>query len=271
MNSRQATRGFVVQLICILVFAAIVSAWQGGSWSGGGGGVAFNPAAPGPIGDTTANSIRSTTACVGTSPCTLPAAGQLSVGSVPLLLSSSAGTVSSTNYGINVNTGAGALELNAISGGQVQLDIAGSAKFSVSANGASYANDNIVGSMGRTGWVFDEGPDTSLSANESMGTWFMPKAVTIEKITLDIKTSPTCSVSEQITCFDCGSATGACTAGQTSTLMSAITIASGATRQSIDEAINVATVAANEYISCHITAGTCTVSNNSIQIVTRPQ
>ena len=118
---------------------------------------------------------------------------------------------------------------------------------------------------------FSEGNDTALAANESLGTYKTVKAITIENIELDIQTSPTCSVSEQITCYDCGASAGACTSSQTSTIMSAITIASGATRQSIDESINTATVAAGHYISCLITAGTCTVSNNSITMMTRPQ
>lgn len=126
-------------------------------------------------------------------------------------------------------------------------------------------------SMARTALTFTEGSQGSIVSNSSMGTYLTVRAITIENIILDIGISPTCSVSEQITCFDCGTSAGACTAGQTSTIMSAITIASGATRQSISETVNTANVAAGHYISCLETAGTCTVSNNSINMMTRPQ
>lgn len=132
-------------------------------------------------------------------------------------------------------------------------------------------SDSTVHTMARMPMFFDEGPEVSLAANESMGTFKTVKAITIENIELDIKKSPTCSVSEQITCYDCGASAGACTSSQTSTIMNAVTIASGATRTSIDESINTANVAAGEYISCLITAGTCTVSDNSISMMARPQ
>ena len=132
-------------------------------------------------------------------------------------------------------------------------------------------SDNPVNTMARMPLRFDEGREAALVPNESMGTFQVVKAMTIENIILDIKVSPTCSVSEQIACYDCGAAAGACTAGQTSTIMSAITVATGATRTSISEPINTANVAAGEYVSCLITAGTCTVSDNSIQMMTRPQ
>lgn len=132
-------------------------------------------------------------------------------------------------------------------------------------------SDNAVTSMARIPMFFDEGTETALTANESLGTYKTVKAITIENIELDVKKSPTCSVSEQITCYDCGTAAGACTAGQTATIMNAITIASGATRQSVDETVNTANVAAGHYISCLITAGTCTVSDNAISMMARPQ
>ena len=138
------------------------------------------------------------------------------------------------------------------------------------ASGISINGDNTVTAMPRETLFFDEGSETALTSNESLGTYKVGgSGITIENIILDVKKSPTCSVSEQITCYDCGSSAGACTSGQTSTIMNAITIASGATRQSISESINTAAVSEGEYISCLITAGTCTVSDNSIAMIAR--
>jgi hypothetical protein len=132
------------------------------------------------------------------------------------------------------------------------------------------ASDNPVSSMARTSWSFDTGPMGALVANESMGTKFVQKASTIEKITLDVKESPTCSMTSTIKCYDCGTAVGACTSGQTSTLAT-VTVANGATRASSNVTVSTASVAAGEYISCLVTAGACTVYDAGIEIEARPQ
>lgn len=127
-----------------------------------------------------------------------------------------------------------------------------------------------VASMARMPFYFDEGQQSALTANESLGTYKVTKGITIENIEADIKISPTCSVSEVITCFDCGTSAGACTSAQTATI-STTTVASGATRQSVDQTVSTANVAAGHYISCLMTAGTCTVSDTSIVMMARPQ
>ena len=258
-----------IGIVLALALPCWAQGFNGGSGGGGGGGA--NLAAPGPIGGTTPSTGQFTGIGVNTAPVagsiSFPNTGGINCGGVGTTgpeignatadLCISSGSVSS-NISFNNNTS--------------RLGYFNSSTGLFTASfGLGISSDSAVSSMARMPFFFDEGTETALVANESMGTFKTVKAITIENITLDIKKSPACTVSEQITCYDCGAAAGACTAGQTATIMSAVTIATAATRQSINETINTPNVAAGEYVSCLITAGTCTVSDNSISMMTRPQ
>ena len=233
-----------------IVLALALPCWAQGfnnggyNGGGGGGGGGANLAAPGPIGGTTPSTGQFTSIGLG---------GAIPVGNNSIQLA--AGLDAYIQY----------------PAGWWMIYIAGDLSKVAISSALQIHADTPVNTMARMPLRFDEGREAALAPNESMGTFQMVKAVTIENIILDIKVSPTCSVSEQIACYDCGAAAGACTTGQTSTVMSAVTVATGATRTSISEPINTANVAAGEYVSCLITAGTCTVSDNSIQMMTRPQ
>lgn len=140
----------------------------------------------------------------------------------------------------------------------------------VSPTHLAIGSDESVSSMARTSLAFDTGHLSSLVANESMGTRFVPKASAVEKITLDVKESPTCSVASAISCYDCGPAPGPCTSGQTSTL-GTIAVANGAPRLSSDVAIATTSIPAGDYVSCLIIAGVCSSFDTGIDIELRPQ
>lgn len=133
----------------------------------------------------------------------------------------------------------------------------------------TFPGDNTVATMARIPLAFSINQQTALVANEHMGTFKTVKAITIENIVLDAQ-NVTCAVSATVTCYDCGTAAGACTAGQTSTIATSAAIATGAV-SSVDMTVSTANVAAAHYINCQITAGTCATLQASVQMMARPQ
>jgi len=111
---------------------------------------------------------------------------------------------------------------------------------------------------------------TALIANEHMGTFKTPTAITIENATLD-PVSVTCAVSATITCYDCGTSAGTCTSGQTATVLTSASIATGAGGTSVDITPSTPNVAAAHYINCQVTAGTCATFFVNLSMMARPQ
>lgn len=129
--------------------------------------------------------------------------------------------------------------------------------------------DNAATTMARMPMAFSINQQTALVANEHMGTFKTVKAITIENIVLDAQ-NVTCAVSATVTCYDCGTSAGACTAGQTSTIATSAAIATGAAA-SVDMTVTTAAVAAAHYITCEVTAGTCATLQANVSMMARPQ
>ena len=247
--------------------------WIAQSSTAGGSGGGTNLAAPGPIGGTTPSTGQFTALGInGAAPAIGGGIGFSNTGGINCSGVGSAGPeIGNENANLCISSGNAGSNIVFSNNTSILGKFASSGGAFTATYGVGIGTDNIANTMARMPLRFDEGREAALAPNESMGTFQVVKAMTIENIILDIKVSPTCTVSEQIVCYDCGASAGACTAGQTSTVMSAVTVATGATRTSISEPINTANVAAGEYVSCLITAGTCTVSDNSIQMMARPQ
>jgi hypothetical protein len=97
---------------------------------------------------------------------------------------------------------------------------------------------------------------TALIGNEHMGTYKTPRAVTLTNVVFD-EDNVTCASGATVTCYDCGTSAGACTSGQTATLITSPSITTGNSGLSVDGTVSVASVASGHYISCLVTAGTC--------------
>lgn len=235
-------------------------------------GGSFSAASPGPIGGTTSGTGQFTAACTGASPCTLPAAGQFSSGSAPLIVSSSAATVTGTAYAINANTGSGVLELNTLAGNSINFDVAGSSKFNISPGGASYAFDNTVGSMSRMPLSFDAGSIATVTTATNFACFKTVKALTIENNEGVLYSNTACAAGGAvIRTYDCGATapTNAnCSGGTQLTTVSLGTVVGTV----VDGTVNSANVAAGEYVCAQIqAAGSCTAIDFDVTSMARPQ
>lgn len=121
------------------------------------------------------------------------------------------------------------------------------------------ANDTTMTAAPRMAYAFSAAQQTALVANEHMGTFLTVKPITFDNATVD-ENNVTCAVNATVTCYDCGTSAGACTAAQTSTIWTSPAITSANTGLSVaGGALTTPPVAAGHYVTCEVTAGTCAV------------
>lgn len=245
MRNRLAIAGLCVALI----LAALIP--NAGAVKISQPGASVNLAAPGPIGGTTSSTGQFTALCVGTSPCTLPTAGQLTA----------ADNGSDHIAGLRGQIGTGA----ELTDNGSAIVVGTSSLFATQTPFRITSSDNAVSSMARVALTF---PIAAVAATTTTqwGETKIVKAITVENVVFNIGAF-TCSVNPAFSLLDCSNAAGTCT--PVATLATSGTLTGiGSTNAATTPTANVA---AGEYIAVEFTAGTCPVLNGTVAVMARPQ